>query len=431
MNNLYKKIFSVGGILVFSILGFFLSVFLIFIGEFIAAITVLIFSLIIAIIIWRVKKSIKETEALIKVASAGTDKLADISSDAVLTYDNNFRVTGFNKVSETLFNLKKEDIVGKIISPALIGDEKFSVITQVIFPSLSPSVIKRSDPGEYPQVTDIDFMEPELHLTTRTERIVKDSTPVGFVKSIENRTREIELIHSKSEFITVAAHQLRTPLTAVHWTFETLEKSITGPDKELIDNGLEVSVNLLKIVTDLLDASKIESGKFGYDFKETDLVSFIDGLLKNANLLAKKFEVSVYFDKPSEPINISIDPNKLGLALSNIIDNGIKYNVKNGNITVKLEKMTDKPFIVLTIKDTGIGVPKNDLKRLFTKFYRGENVVKEQTDGTGLGLYISRNIIVRHGGTIAVDSTLGRGTIFTITLPTDSSLIPPSEMTIE
>ena len=431
MNNFYKKVFSLAGMIFFLIVGVLLAAFFASVKELVAAATVIFFTLFILFMMNRVRKNIKDTEILLKVASAGTDKLADISSDAVLTYDNNFRITGFNRVSETLFNIKKEDIVGKIISPALIGDERYSVITQVIFPSLSPSVVKKSDPGEYPQVADIDFMEPELHLTTRTERILKNEIPVGFIKSIENRTREVELIHSKSEFITVAAHQLRTPLTAVHWTFETLEKSVTGPDKELIDNGLEVSVKLLKIVSDLLDASKIESGKFGYEFKEIDTVAFIDDILRNANLLAKQFGVAVYFDRPSEPVKITADPNKLGLALSNIIDNGIKYNVKNGNVTVKIEKMADKPFVTLTIKDTGIGIPKNDLKKLFSKFYRGENVVKEQTDGTGLGLYIAKNIIVRHGGTITADSVIGRGSIFTVTLPTDASLIPPSETTIE
>lgn len=431
MSNFYKKVFSLAGMIFFLIIGVALVAFFVSSGEFVAAAIVVFFTAIIVFIMSRVKKNIKDTEVLLKVVSAGTDKLADISSDAVLTYDNNFRITGFNKVSETLFNIKKEDIIGKTISPALIGDEKYSVITQVIFPSLSPSVVKRSDPGEYPQVADIDFMEPELHLTTRTERILKNEIPVGFIKSIENRTREIELIHSKSEFITVAAHQLRTPLTAVHWTFETLEKSVTGPDKELVDNGVEVSVKLLKIVSDLLDASKIESGKFGYEFKEVDAIAFIDDLLRNASLLAKQFGVTVYFDRPSEPVKITADPNKLGLALSNIIDNGIKYNVKNGNVTVKIEKMADKPFVVLTIKDTGIGIPKSDLKKLFSKFYRGENVVKEQTDGTGLGLYISKNIVTRHGGTITADSVIGRGSIFTITLPTDASLIPPSEITIE
>lgn len=362
------------------------------------------------------------------------NKLISNIDDAVISYDKDFKVVVWNKAAEDIFKLRKEDIVGKIISPEKIADPAFKMIVQTIFPSLAPAVVKKSLPGEYPQLLDISFSDPDLELSVSTDRILdEEENPVGFIKIIRNRTREVNLLRSKSEFITVAAHQLRTPLTAVHWIFETFAKndSISGSDKELVSNGLTASVKLLKIVNDLLDVSKIESGKFGYNFIEIDIGMFMDDLLKNANLLAKKFGVNLYFEKPKSPITIHGDPQKLGIAFSNIIDNAIKYNIKNGQVIVGIEAFPNKPYIQISVKDTGIGMDKASLDKLFTKFFRGENVVKEQTEGSGLGLYITRNIILRHGGNISAGSSLGRGTVFYIVLPTDPSLIPPKELAAE
>jgi len=352
-------------------------------------------------------------------------------SDAVVSYDTDFKIVVWNAAAEKLFNLRKEDIVGKVISPEKISDPAFRLLVQSVFSSLAPSVIQKSAPGVYPQLVDIAFTEPDLELSISTDRITDENgKPLGFLKIIHNRTREMELLRSKSEFVTVAAHQLRTPLTAVHWIFETFRNnnSVASADKELVDNGLIASVKLLKIVNDLLDVSKIESGKFGYNFIDIDIVSFMDDMLKSANILAKEFSVSLYFDRPQNPIMIHADTQKLGMALSNLLDNAIKYNIKNGQVIVKVEPYPNKPYIQIVIKDTGIGIPPEGIKKLFTRFYRGENVVKEQTDGSGLGLFITKNIILRHGGNISVESTLGRGTSFYIVLPTDPSLIPPKEV---
>lgn len=352
-------------------------------------------------------------------------------TDAVVSYDTDFKIVVWNAAAEKLFNLRKEDIVGKVISPEKISDPAFKLLVQSVFSSLAPSVIQKSAPGAYPQLVDIAFTEPDLELSISTDRITDENgKPLGFLKIIHNRTREMELLRSKSEFVTVAAHQLRTPLTAVHWIFETFRNnnSVASADKELVDNGLVASVKLLKIVNDLLDVSKIESGKFGYNFIDIDIVSFMDDMLKSANILAKEFGVSLYFDRPQNPVMIHADTQKLGMALSNLLDNAIKYNIKNGQVIVKVEPYPNKPYIQIVIKDTGIGIPAEGIKKLFTRFYRGENVVKEQTDGSGLGLFITKNIVLRHGGSISVESTLGRGTSFYIVLPTDPSLIPPKEV---
>jgi two-component system sensor histidine kinase VicK len=105
--------------------------------------------------------------------------------------------------------------------------------------------------------------------------------------------------------------------------------------------------------------------------------------------------------------------------------------VENGELRVKIEKLADKPYIQVSVEDTGVGIPQNDLPRLFQKFFRAGNVLKKETEGSGLGLYISRNIIKRHGGEIWAESTEKRGSTFYFVLPLDEKMIPPTEMVAE
>lgn len=354
-------------------------------------------------------------------------------SDGIISYDNNLEITEMNAAAEQIFNIQKDKVIGKKISPEWGANPELKLLAQVVFPSLAPTVVKRSEPGVYPQVVDISFVEPDIEIRVSTDRITTDKGEVlGFVKVVHDRTREIELLRSKSEFITVAAHQLRTPLTAVRWALENINivPNLDPNIKELTATGLSASGKLMKIIEDLLNTSKIEEGRFGYEFQDMDIVAFLEEALSGVQAIAKEYGVSLYFDRPADnlPVVIRMDPKRLGMAFSNLLDNAIKYNVKNGSVTVKIEKMTDRPYVRISVQDTGVGIPEEDMPKLFSKFYRGENVVRDETDGTGLGLYIAKNIILRHGGGIQAESVLNRGTTFYVFLPTDPRLIPPKEI---
>jgi len=353
-------------------------------------------------------------------------------SDGVVVYNNDFKILIFNNAAESIFGIQREQVIGQSFGPERAGEPNFRLLTQTIFPSLAPKVVRQSEPGAYPQVIDISFAEHEIRVST--DRLLDDKGQVvGFVKLIQDRTREIELLKSKSEFITIAAHQLRTPLTAVNWIFEGFSTSEDlGPeDRELAGNGLTATRKLLKIVNDLLDVSKIEEGRFGYNFEQADLVAFISELLINAQAVAKEYGVKLYFDKGGElTLPIHIDKNRLGLALSNLVDNAIRYNIKNGSVTVTIKRVPEKPYIEISVKDSGIGIPPQNMPKVFSKFFRAENVLKRETEGSGLGLFITKNIINRHGGTIWAESVIDRGTTFFFTLPTDPKLIPPKEVGI-
>ena len=352
--------------------------------------------------------------------------------DGLIVYSPDFKITVFNKAAEEIFNLRRADAIGYIVAVDSIKDEQYKILTQVIYPSLAPAVVRRSEQGIYPQVIDISFEDPRLELRVSTNRLVDESGAVfGFLKVVQDRTREAELLKSKSDFITVAAHQLRTPLTAVGWAFEGLmTEGLPESEQEIVKMGSAAATNLLKIVEDLLRVSKMEEGRFGYNFQNFDLVNFLSSLLSQAEIVAKQYGVTVYFDPGQETsINIYGDPTNLGTAISNLLDNAIKYNTANGQVTVSLGRVKDKSYVQVSVKDTGLGISPEDIKQLFGKFFRSSSALTKETSGSGLGLYITRNIIRRHGGEIKVESELNRGTTISFTLPTDPSLVPQREIT--
>ncbi len=374
----------------------------------------------------RVKKHFDKTVSLARLESIVINL-----EDAVIAYDNDFRILVFNGAAEKIFGVTKDEVLGKTMGPDKVGNSSLALLVQTLFPSLAPAVVSRSEPNVFPQVADVSFADPEREFRISTDRLMGDSgTLLGFVKVIREKTREAQLIKSKSDFVSIAAHQLRSPLTAINWTLESLSKNqqLNEEGKTLIKSGLLATGNLLKIVNDLLGITEIEEGKFGYRYEEIDLIKFIDGILANAQIIAKEHELELYFDKGGfDELKLQADPIRLGLAMSNLIDNAMKYNSKKGSVTVGLKPVKDKPYVQVSVRDTGVGIAPADMEKLFQKFFRAPSARKVQADGSGLGLYITKNIIQQHGGNIWVESTLGRGTTFFFTLPTDLNLAPKAE----
>jgi signal transduction histidine kinase len=203
---------------------------------------------------------------------------------------------------------------------------------------------------------------------------------------------------------------------------------LTETNASIVQNALAASQGLLRRIEDLLSIAKMEDGEFGYAFEEINVVDFIAKVLADVLPAAQKTGVKIYFDRPAGDLpKPTADPKRLSVALVNILENAIRYNVENGEVIVKADQVAGKPFVMISVKDTGIGVPPEDMPKLFNKFYRAENAMKLQTEGSGLGLYIAKTIVAAHGGEILAESELGRGTTITMTLPTDPSLVPKHE----
>ncbi|MFA7201773.1 MAG: ATP-binding protein [Candidatus Paceibacterota bacterium] len=338
---------------------------------------------------------------------------------AIIAYDSTFQVLIYNPAAQQIFGASEQAVVGRILDASQASDASLRMLIQVVFSSLAPVVVKLSDPGAFPQVVDIAFHDSMVSLHVVTDRILDErGGVVGFIKFVTDLTREKELLKSKTEFIAVAAHQLRTPLTAVNWALEALEGStLTEDQKQFVDTAYAAVKNSLNTVNSLLDVSKIEEGKFGYEYQTVPLLTFLDDIIKQAYDLGKQYEIAVFFDRPQEDCRVRIDAQKLSMVFYNLLDNAIKYNVEHGQVTVSVVIHKDDNKVLVQIVDTGIGIPPEQLDKLFSKFFRADNAVKTVADGNGLGLYIARNIVRNHGGDITVTSELNRGTTFTVSLP--------------
>lgn len=351
--------------------------------------------------------------------------------DGVIAYDSNFKILIFNKAAEQIFNLKQQEVVGINFTPEKIKEPRLKIFSQVLFPSLAPSIIKRTEAGIYPQVVDISLKEPAvMELRVITNKIIDPAgNLLGFVKITRDRTREVEVLRSKSEFITIATHQLRTPLTSIHWVLENLSKDhLSESQQQMNDVGLAASSYMVKVIDDLFGAFQMEEGKFGYNFEKVKLIEFVGQIMEKTKELYAGLGLKIYFQKPDEEIEITADPKRLKTVFANILDNAAKYNVKNGEIIVAMERMADKPYLQVSVRDTGIGIEQSDIQKLFTKFFRGANAMKVLPTASGLGLYMAGNIIKRHGGEIWAESEINRGTTIYFTLPIDPALIPPKEI---
>jgi two-component system, OmpR family, phosphate regulon sensor histidine kinase PhoR len=352
--------------------------------------------------------------------------------DALIVYEDDFRAIFFNPAAERLFKIGAKSIIGHVFSPRDVEKEGWKTLTQVLFPSLAPRVVARTKENEYPQVVDISFTDPTLEFRVTTAPVTDDrGKPLAFMKIIRDRTPQIMALRSKSEFVEVASHQLRGPVSDISWALQTLESAegLDASNKSIVDNAFEASKSLLQRIEDLLNIAKMEDGQFGYKFEDADISEFITNVLADVLPAAQKAGVKIYFDRPAEPLpHVMIDPKRLSLALVNLLENSIRYNVENGTVTVKSDKMEGKPFVVISVKDTGIGIPPESMEKLFNKFYRADNALKRQTEGSGLGLYIAKGIVNAHGGQIWAQSELNRGTTISFALPTDPTLVPHSEV---
>lgn len=229
----------------------------------------------------------------------------------------------------------------------------------------------------------------------------------------------LELDAIKSEFVSVAAHQLRTPLTSIKWTLASLLEQDNGPlnhaQEIMTENGLKATNNLIKLVNDLLNVARLEEGRFGFHFKPQSIAVIINALSTRFQKAADEKNITFRIELPSSLPLINCDDEKIVMVLDNLVDNAIKYTPPGGHVTITVRKQEKN--IEVEIKDTGIGIPASQFHRIFTKFFRAQNALLYQTSGTGLGLYLAKNIIYQHGGTFTFESAENKGTVFIFTLP--------------
>ena len=224
----------------------------------------------------------------------------------------------------------------------------------------------------------------------------------------------------KSNFISVVAHQLRTPLSGIKWTLNMILNGEMGElnndQKTFLMKSYESNNRMITLVNDMLDTDRIQSGKAHFGFRHVNIVDLLDNVLFEISPEAAKKKISIEFKKRLENLpQAYIDPESMRAVFQNLLDNSIKYTMENGKIELDVEKKDN--FLLISISDDGIGIPEAEQKKIFDRFFRAGNAVKLQTDGSGLGLYIAKEIVEKNGGKIWFQSLEGKGSTFCFTVP--------------
>jgi len=222
----------------------------------------------------------------------------------------------------------------------------------------------------------------------------------------------------KTEFVSIVSHQLRSPLTALKWSLNLLisnENNLNSREREYIEIIREGNERMIKLVNDLLNVTRIEQGRLTYSKENFDITKLARSLVNEVKNFAEANNVEVRLHGDENPIYIDADKQYITMVLANLVDNAIRYIPKSGKADVLLSK--DKTHVTVQVKDNGAGIPKDEQKNIFHKFFRSSSVMRHRTEGTGLGLFLAKAFIEAHKGEIGFTSKEGKGTTFWFTLP--------------
>lgn len=246
-----------------------------------------------------------------------------------------------------------------------------------------------------------------------------DGKQIGGIVVFRDITKERQIDKAKTEFVSLASHQLRTPLSAIGWYVEMLLSGDAGPlTKDQLAYLKEIQhggKRLVDMVNSLLNVSRIELGTFMVEPKPTNPIEIANGVLGEVKGLIEQKQLKLVTKFAKDIPVMNLDPHLLEIILQNLVSNSVKYTPEQGTITVTLS--VAKNALGIRVADTGIGIPKEQQGRIFEKLFRADNVRATDTDGTGLGLYMVKQILTEVGGSIRLESALNKGTTMTVTLP--------------
>lgn len=338
-------------------------------------------------------------------------------SDGLLFFNKENNLSLINPQAEEFLKVESKEVVGKTILE-LKKITRFFLLINLLKEFFTIKTIKNK---RIKEIFRKELkLEEKLILEVSTVPILRKEKKLGILVILHNITREKLIEKMKTEFVSIAAHQLRTPLSAIKWTLKMLLDEDLGKinqqQKDFIEKTYISNERMIALINDLLNITRIEEGKFLYKATLTQIENIVQLVINSNKERIKKKKIIFEFKIPKQKLpKVLVDIEKINLAIQNLLDNAIRYTPIGGKMTISINN--DKKKIEFSIKDTGMGIPKNQQKRVFTKFFRASNVIKTDTEGSGLGLFIAKNIIESHNGKIWFESEQEKGTTFHFTLP--------------
>ena len=357
---------------------------------------------------------IRLTQENLEQESKRLHSILSYMTDGVLATNRRGKITMINDMAKKQLGVQKEEVLNKSILELLKIEDEYELrdlITQI--PELM--IDSQDANGEY------------LSLRVRFALVRRESGFIsGLVAVLHDTTEQEKEERERRLFVSNVSHELRTPLTSVKSYLEALDEGAlsepVAPD--FIKVSLDETNRMMRMVTDLLHLSRIDNATSHLDVELINFTAFITFILNRFDKMRgpdeeKKYEL--VRDYPITSVWIEIDTDKMTQVIDNILNNAIKYSPDGGKITVTMKTTDDQ--MILSISDQGLGIPKQDLPRIFDRFYRVDRARSRAQGGTGLGLSIAKEIIKQHKGFIWAKSEYGKGSTFTIVLPYDKDAV--------
>ena len=337
------------------------------------------------------------------------DKMATIlatMADGVVVTDQRGCIVLFNKAAERMFLISAKDIVGRSIEDTGLNSEVAAMVRE----TLEDGELVRRQIG----VSE----EPGMILSAHCTRI-KDANgnKRGAVVALRDMTERLHQEKAQLDFVANVSHELRTPITAVRVTAEALRSGAKN-NPELLDKFLmsmvKESERLSQLIDDLLEIAKQDAGRRFTRRSEVSLSEVVEHAVAHVKPKADDQKLAVHVNVPRD-ITGYVDPEQIEQVLINLLDNAVKYTPPGGSVEVTAS--VDGGWAAVSVTDTGIGIPKKEIRRVFERFYRVDKARSRYLGGTGLGLSIVKDIVTAHGGTVTVRSEIDKGSVFTFTVP--------------
>jgi len=330
-------------------------------------------------------------------------------TDGLLIFDRDGILSFINPRAEELLDVESKEVLGRQILELNIFP-RFQLLVSLVGGGIK----------EFPK-KELQIKENFILEVSATSMIV-GKEKIGSSVILHDVSQQKSIERMKTEFVTLAAHQLRTPASIVKWTIQMLLDGdlgeMTKEQKEAIEKIRKTNEKMIRLVNDLLNVAEIEEGRYLSKLVLSDIEEIIQSVIEIYKETIKQKKLEFEFQKSEKRLpKVMLDKEKITIAVKNLIDNAVRYTSIGGRIRISTEIKEREGEIEVQIQDTGLAIPTDQQNKVFTNFFRGTNIMKVETEGTGLGLFITKNIIESHKGKIGFISEEGKGSTFYFTIP--------------
>lgn len=341
------------------------------------------------------------------------EAIVESISDGIIVTDMNNNIILVNEAAEKIFNIKEQDVLDRQFLEGINNPKIFDSIQEVLKNKNLKSSLKQIE-------ISLASNNKKMYCKVYVSSISKNNENIGVITLLQDITKSKEIDKMKTEFIATVSHEFKTPLTSIGMSVDLLsaDKDINSNPmhKDLIRIIKEEKERMVYLIKDLLDLSKIETGKGQIKLENCKLKSILENSIEDLKNYCDEQEAEVILENIDENLSVYADPSKISLVIKNLISNAVKYRKENVKPKILIDIIKKSNNVIVSVKDNGRGIPQDYLEKIFEKFIQVKVSNDGKIEGTGLGLSICKGIIKAHNGEIWVESTVDKGSTFYFSL---------------